>query len=189
MRKVILLLGICLFVATACPSNKPIIPPTSKPGTEPNQKEAQAYKTYDLQAANISSVTELKDEVWTTLPQSKAEELFGNKLKEAAPIALQLSKDSLLIKLKYDITEKYKINIDDNTIHFKAGDHFYPCGKINDNEVSLKMVFYKMRSAAKARNLSITGQDYGTTPIIHHLDTDREAVVEMLTAEYLFNLK
>ena len=191
MKKVILLLGICLFLATACPSNKPELPKIPQSPEKP-ETSVPEYKTYEFQSSKIISLKELKNERWDEIDKSSVDQHFGNRLKDFAPLALSVSKDTLIVKRPYDIIEKHSISIYDKEgeIYILTGGDRFLCGrKIGEEEISLNVFFYKLESAAKARYLNLYGQDYGMKPMGHFLEADNAATVKTMTVEYLFHLK
>ena len=191
MKKVILLLGICLFVATACPSNKPEIPIKPKDPETP-ETPVQEYKTYEYQSSKIVALKKLKNERWEEMDKTSVDQHFENRLKDFAPLAISVSKDTLIVKRPYDIIEKHSISIyeKEGKIYIITGGDRFLCGKkIGEAEVSLTVFFYKLESASTARYLNLYGQDYGTKPMGHFLDADKEATATTMTVEYLFQLK
>lgn len=191
MKKVILLLGICLFVATACPSNKPELPKIPQSPEKP-ETSVPEYKTYEFQSSKIVSLKELKNERWDEIDKSSVDKYFENRLKDFAPLAISVSKDTLIVKRPYDIIEKHSISIyeKEGKIYIITGGDRFLCGKkIGEAEVSLTVFFYKLESASTARYLNLYGQDYGTKPMGHFLDADKEATATTMTVEYLFQLK
>ena len=191
MKKVILLLGICLFVATACPSNKPELPKIPQSPEKP-ETSVPEYKTYEFQSSKIVSLKELKNERWDEIDKSSVDKYFENRLKDFAPLAISVSKDTLIVKRPYDIIEKHSISIyeKEGKIYIITGGDCLLCGKkIGEEEVSLNVIFYKLESAVKARYLYLSGQNYGIKPIGHFLDADNEATANTMTVEYLFHLK
>lgn len=191
MKKVILLLGICLFLATACPSNKPELPKRPQSPEKP-ETSVPEYKTYEFQSSKIISLKELKNERWDEIDKSSVDKYFENRLKDFAPLAISVSKDSLIVKRPYDIIEKHSISIyekEGKIYIITGGDHFLCGKKIGEAEVSLTVFFYKLESASTARYLNLYGQDYGTKPMGHFLDADKEATATTMTVEYLFQLK
>ena len=191
MKKVILLLGICLFVATACPSNKPELPKIPQSPEKP-ETSVPEYKTYEFQSSKIISLKELKNGGWEEIDKSSVDKYFENRLKDFAPLAISVSKDTLIVKRPYDIIEKHSISIyeKEGKIYIITGGDCLLCGKkIGEEEVSLNVIFYKLESAVKARYLYLSGQNYGIKPIGHFLDADNEATANTMTVEYLFHLK
>lgn len=191
MKKVNLLLGICLFLATACPSNKPELPKRPQSPEKP-ETSVPEYKTYEFQSSKIISLKELKNERWDEIDKSSVDKYFENRLKDFAPLAISVSKDSLIVKRPYDIIEKHSISIyeKEGKIYIITGGDRFLCGKnIGESEVSLTVFFYKLESASTARYLNLYGQDYGTKPMGHFLDADKEATATTMTVEYLFQLK
>lgn len=196
MKKVIALLGICLLIATACPSNKPELPITPNPEESKDPESPKTplpeYKTYEFQSSKIISLKELKNGGWEEIEQVYVYKHFGDRLKEFAPLALSVSKETLIVKRPYDIIEKHNIAIQnkDGKIYILTGGDCLLCGKkIGEEEVSLNVIFYKLESAVKARYLYLSGQNYGIKPMGHFLDADNEATANTMTVEYLFHLK
>ena len=200
MRKVIALLGLCLLMATACPSNKPELPSKPHQGsgtTDPkeNTPDMSKYTMYKLQSSRIKYLYKLKGKGTPGLELSEYEQYFGNKLNDSAPLSLFLSKDSLIVKRPFGIMEKYKISFKDDEIYIhhgynSYGDQKYSCGhKTKANEIVLKKIFYKVQSTNNSRTIVIRGQDYGTQPIFHHIEFDEGGFGAVMKVEYLFHLK